>query len=176
MSMGAVDGEDIHFCLRQFLGAFQKISRGADRRAHTQTALKILRRIWILQLLLDVFDCDQALQVVVVVNHQELFHAVLVQDFFGLFERGSDRDRDQVLLGHHAVDGNVEAGLEAQVAVGKNADKLALLGDGHPRDFVFAHHFEGVRDLVGRIHGDRVDNHAAFRALHLVNLVGLLFD
>src|SRR5439155_10989422 len=70
----------------------------------------------------------------------------------------------------------VEAGFEAQVAVGENADKFSLLGDGHAGNLVLAHHLEGVTDPVGGRHGDWVDDHATFRTLHLVDFVGLLLD
>src|SRR5205823_6592001 len=85
-------------------------------------------------------------------------------------------NRDEVLLRHHLVDWNVEASLEAQVAVGENADQLAVLGDGHARDLVFAHDFERITDLVSGVHGDRVHDHATFRPLYFVHFVGLLLD
>ena len=53
-----------------------------------------------------------------VVHHQQLFHAVLVQDGLGLFEGGAHRHRHQVVLGHHLGNGDVGARFEAQVAIG----------------------------------------------------------
>ena len=53
---------------------------------------------------------------------------------------------------------------------------LLVLGDWHAGDLVAPHHIECVGDeLVGR-DGDRVDDHAALRALHLVDFAGLLLD
>ena len=176
VSMSAVDGEDIYLGLGQFLGALQEISGGSNRGTYAQAALRILRSIRILQLFLDVFDCDQALEVVLVIDHEKFFHAVLVKNFFRFFERGSDRDRDEIFLGHHLVDGNVEAGFKAQVAVGENSDKLAVVRNRHSGNLVFAHDLKRIANLVGGMHGDRVDDHAAFRALHLVHFVGLLID
>ena len=57
-------------------------------------------------------------RIVVLVHHEELFHAVTVEDRLCVFERGADRNRDQVLLGHHVGDREIEAGLEAEIAVG----------------------------------------------------------
>ena len=150
MPVGAVDGEHVDFGFCQFLRAFQKISGRADRCAHAQASLRVLRGVGILQLLLNVFDRDQALQVVLVVDHQKFLDAVLVKNLFRFFERGADGHGDQVLLGHHLVDRNVEAGFKAQVAIGENADQLAVLGDGHAGNLVLAHDFERVADLVGR--------------------------
>jgi len=88
----------------------------------------------------------------------------------------ADGHGDEVFLRHHAIDGNVEAGLEAQVAVGENAHQPAVFGDGHAGNFILAHDFERVADLVGGGHGDGIDDHAALRAFHLVDFVGLLLD
>ena len=123
-----VDGEGIDAGVDQFGGALQKVAGGADGRADAQTALFVLAGVGIFQLLLDVFDGDQALELVLVVDHEQLLDAVLVEDVFGLFERGADRNRDEVFLGHHIADGDVGAGFEAQVAVGEDADQLACPG------------------------------------------------
>ncbi len=39
-----------------------------------------------------------------IVHHQELFDAMRVQDCFGFFERGADGHRDEIFLGHHALE------------------------------------------------------------------------
>ena len=135
------------FAFGQFLRALQKISGGADGRAHAQPALRIFRGVGIFQLLLNVFDRDQALQVVLVVDDQKFLDAMLVQNFFRFFERGADGNGDEVFLGHHFADGNVEAGFKAQVAIGENADQLAVLGDGHAGDLVLAHDLERIARL-----------------------------
>ena len=83
-------------------------------------------------------------------------------------------DRDQILLGHHVADGHIGARFKAQIAVGENADELAALGHGHAGDLVAPHHFEGVGNLLIGPDGDRIDDHAALRALHLVDFAGLL--
>ncbi len=98
--------------------------------------LRIFGSVGVLQLFLDVFYRDESLEVVLVVDDEKFFDAVLVENFFGIFERGAYGHGDEIFLGHHAVDGNVEAGFEAEVAVGENADELAMLGDGHARNFV----------------------------------------
>jgi hypothetical protein len=66
--------------------------------------------------------------------------------------------------------------LEAEVAVGEDADEPFALGDRHAGDFVAAHYFERLGDqLLGR-DGHGVDDHAALGALDLVDLAGLLLD
>ncbi len=102
--MGGVDGESVDAHLDQGCSALQEVAGGADGSGDAQATLIVLRGVRILQLLLDVLDGDQALELVVVIDDQELFDAVLVQDVLGLFERGADRDGDEVGLGHHRVD------------------------------------------------------------------------
>ena len=63
-----------------------------------------------------------------VVDHQQLFDAMLVQDQFGFFERCSHGNGDQVFLGHHVADGNIGAGFKAKVAVGEDADQPLAAG------------------------------------------------
>ena len=86
------------------------------------------------------------------------------------------RNGDEILLGHHVCDGQVVARFEAQVAIGENSHQLAVLGHGNAGDAIALHHFERVGDLLLRIDGHRVDDHAAFRALHAVDFLGLALD
>ena len=174
--MGAVDGDYVNFGCRQFLGSLQEISSGADGRAYAQASLRIFGGVGILQFLLNVFYGDESLEVVFVVDDEEFFDAMFVENFLGIFESGADGHSDEIFLSHHAVDRNIEAGLEAQVAIGENADEAALQSNGHAGNLVLAHDLQRVANLIGGRHGDRIDDHSAFRALHFVDLVGLLVD
>ena len=125
--MRGVDGQHIHLAGRQLLRALQKIARGSNRRTDPQPSLRILSSAGVLQLLLNVLDRDQALEHVLVVDHQQLFHTVPVQNFFGLFKRGADRNCDQILLRHHLRNRHVRARFKPQIAIGQDADQLAVL-------------------------------------------------
>jgi hypothetical protein len=85
---------------------------------------------------------------------------MLVEDVLSLLEGGADGDGDEVGLGHHFSDGNVGSGFKAEVAVGEDADQLAVAGDGDAGNFVAAHDLEGVGDELLGGHGDGVDDHA----------------
>ena len=161
MTVRAIDREHVHALFYQRLSTLQVIAGCANRRSYSQTPMSIFRRVGILQLLLNVFNRDQALQVIGIVNHQQLFHAMLVQNFFRAFERGAHRDRNQVLFGHHLADGNVEAGLKAQIAIRQNANQPLVLGDRHAGNFVLAHHFQRIGNLRIRRHRDGIDDHPA---------------
>src|SRR5947208_2230639 len=58
----------------------------------------------------------------------------------------------------------------------EDADQFSIFCDGHAGNFVLAHDFERVGDLCIRRHGDGIDDHAALRALYLVDLVRLLLN
>jgi hypothetical protein len=124
--VGGVDGEGVDAVFDELGGAFEEVAGGADGSGDAEAALLILAGVGVLQLLLDVFDGDEALELVGVVDDEELFDAVLVEDVLGLLERGADGDGDEVGLGHHVADGDVGAGDEAEVAVGEDADELAV--------------------------------------------------
>ena len=136
----------------------------------------VFRRLGILDPLLDVLDGDETFQTKAVVHDQKFFYAVLVQDFFRVLEFRPHGNTNQVLARHHVFDGQVGARLEAQVAVGQDPYQLPIRSNGHARDFVTAHDFQGVGDSRLRADGDRVHDHAAFRTLDLVNLLGLPLD
>ena len=176
MAVGGVDGEGVDAILDEFGGALEEVAGGSDGAGDAKAALLILAGVGVLQLLLDVFDGDEALELVGVVDDEKLFDAMLVQDLLGLLEGGADGNGDEVGLGHHVADGDVGAGDEAQIAVGEDADELALLGDGDAGDLEAAHDFEGVGDGALGLDGDGVDDHAAFGALDLVDFAGLLLD
>jgi hypothetical protein len=120
-----------------------------------------------------------ALERIVVVHHQQLLHAVLVQNAFGVFERGADGYGDEPVpaLRHAGRDGQMEIRLKAQVAIGEDADQVPAFG-GHRNagDAKLLHQFERVGDRLVGADGDGIDNHAALGALHAVDLLHLPFE
>src|ERR1019366_5138291 len=106
MSVGTVDSEQINFGPYQLLGAFEEIPSGADGRAYAQPAMIVLGGGGIFQALLNVLDRDQALEIVMIVHYQQLLDAMFMQDRLRITQSCADRDRDQVLLGHHFTDRN----------------------------------------------------------------------
>ncbi len=92
VAVSGVDHQHVHVLGDQLLRPFQEVAGGADGRAHAQPALGILGGVGILDLLLDVLDGDQALQGVIVVHHQQLFHAVPVQNLLRLLRESCRRE------------------------------------------------------------------------------------
>ncbi len=82
--------------------------------------------VGILDRFLNVLDSDQSLDAFVFIDHQKFFDAVFLQYGLGLLERGADRNGDQRLLGHHFRNRNIEARFKTQVAIGDDADEMAV--------------------------------------------------
>ena len=180
MAVRGVDDQHVHVRGDERLGAFDRVLGDADRGADAQPAEVVLARHRVLDGLLDVLDGDQPLQAVVVIDDQELLDLVRVQDVLRLVERRAHGHRDQVLTGHDLRDRPLEARLEAEVAVGQDADETpflaAVLGDRHARDAVLLHQLVRFGDRVRRRQRDRVDDHPALGPLDAIDLVGLVLD
>ena len=174
--MSGIDNDHVDFAANQFLSTFEKVASGADGRADAQTSLFVFRRVRVLQFFLNVFDGNQAFEVVVVIDNQQFFDPMAVEDFLGLFEGCAYGNGDEVFFRHHFRNRQIEARFEAQVAIGEDADQLALAGDRDARDAVMLHELERVRDFFAGPDGDGVDNHAAFTAFDAVDLFCLTID
>ena len=173
MTVGGVDDNHVDSGPDQSFEPFFAVIADPDRRPHPQPSEVVLAGVGILADFFDVLDGDQPLEGKGVVDHQQLFDTMQVQVIFSLLQGRSRRHGDQLVLGHHVGDRLVQFGFETQVAIGQNTDQLAILGDGNPGDAVFLHQLKGLIDFLVGMHRDRVDNHAAFRLLDLVDFEGL---
>ena len=79
-------------------------------------------------------------------------------------------------LRHHVVDGLIVVGFEAEVAVGEDADELAVFGDGHAADLVALHERDRLAHAVVGREEERVGDDAVLAALDLVDLARLFLD
>src|SRR2546423_863259 len=161
----------------EFVGALAEVSGRADGGGDAQSSEVVLRGVRVTDGLLYVFDRDETFEVLVVVNDEKLFDAVLLQDDLGLVERRADGDGDERLRRHDLGDRDVEARLEAKVAVGDDADEVSVfVNDGDAADFITLHDCQSlVHGAVGA-YGDGVNDHPRLGALHAVNLFGLPLD
>ncbi len=176
VAVGVVDDDDVALGGDQGPGPVEEVRADADRGADPEAAQAVLGRVGVLDALQDVLVGDEALEVVVLVDDEELLDLVLVEDLLGVLERRPDGDGDE-LAGHDLLDRQVQAALEADVAVGQDADELVrLVRDGQARDAVLLHDLEGPGDLVLGPERDGLDDHAALVALDLVDLLGLALD
>ena len=169
VAVGGVDDDHVDACSRQSFGTLLSIRAYAKRSAHTETAKRILDRIRVPIGLQQVFDRDQADEIAIVSDDQELLDAVLVQQLACLVLLDSRRHGHQ-LLRHQLRNLLIQVLLESNVAAGENADRLGALDDRQPRNLVTPHQLERVMKRFAGAHGHRVDNHPRLGPLHLRDL------
>ena len=176
MPVRRVDGDDVDLCGDERGDALHRICRPADRRACEQAAVLVASGIRVLDALLYILDRDESLQIAVFIHDGKFFDAVLAEDFLRLFQRRADGRRDEVFLRHDVIDRLIVVGFEAEIAVGQNADELAVFCDGHAADLVPLHERDRLAHAVVGREEKRVGDDAVFAALDLVHLARLLLD
>ncbi len=176
VAVRGIDGEDVDFGFGHFDGAFEEVAGGADGGADAEAAVVVFCGARIFEFFLDVFNGDEAFEVEVLIDDEKFFDAVFLQDAFGFVERRADRDGDEVVFRHDGADELIVIFFEAQVAVGEYAGEARAARDRKAGDAVLLHDFEGLAESdIGR-DGDRVDDHAAFGALHAIDFFSLAVD
>ena len=105
---------------------------------------------------------------------------LLMQETLGLVAIDAFLDGDELVLGHQLGDRLARVGGEAHVAVGEDADQLAVaaavaggLDHGNARNLVAGHELQSIGQRCRWVDGDRIDHHAGLELLHLSHLVGL---
>ena len=175
MAVRRVDDDHVDAGGHQRLHALVGVAGGAHGRARAQAAQVVLARQRMLDALQDVLDGDEAAQLHPVVDDEHALDAMRVHQPLGVLEFGALGDDDQaVALGHDAGHRLVEVRLEAQVAVGDDADDVLAVDDGKPRDAVLPGQREHFPHRHRRGNRDRILYHAAFEALDLGHLGRLL--
>ena len=171
MPVGGIDDDDIDAGLDQRGNALVGPFANADSGTDAQTFVRILARVGKLIRLLNVLDRDHAAQLEVVVDHENLLDAVLVQQADDLVFLGVLGDGDQAPLRRHDLAyRRVEARLEAQVAAGHDADQLAAIDDRHAGDALRAGQREHVADACVRRGRNGIADNAALELLDRANL------
>ncbi len=147
MTVSGVDRDDVDAGVHQQLDALFSAFAGTDGSTNAQTLLRIAAGIGKIGGFLNVLYGNQAAQLEVVVDHQDLFDPVLVQLGDHLFAAGALRHRHQAIFGRHdRTDFLVQARLEAQIAAGYDADQLAAIHHRHAGDMVGTGQFEDLAD------------------------------
>jgi hypothetical protein len=84
MTMCSVNYHSVHPGVCQKAKPGFKIHSNSDSRPDQQASPIIVRRVWVIALLLDIFDSQQSFQMTYIINKQELFDAVLLENGFGI--------------------------------------------------------------------------------------------
>jgi hypothetical protein len=115
----------------------------------------------------------------VFVDDEKLLDTELMQEALRLAFLDALANRDQAVLGHQLGDRLSRVRREAHIAVGEDADELALLlggaalDDRHPRNPILLHQRESIGERLVGEDGDRVRHHSGLELLHLPHLIGL---
>jgi hypothetical protein len=126
--------------------------------------------------LLDVLHRDEADTAIIVVDHEQLLNAVLMEKPFGLFHVHVVFHRNQI-LGHQLGHGLLFIRREAHIPVGHDAYETARARLDH-RDAgnaVMGHQPQRLGQTRAGIGGDRIDHHAGLKLLHLRDFGRLQF-
>ena len=172
-----IDHNHVHTSFHQSLHALFCVRARADRRTHAQTAFFVFVRIGKLGVFNDVFYRNQAFELVFLVQHQHALDFVFVHHFARFLNTGADRNGNQFFARRHdGGHGQIQTRFKTQIAVGHDADNLAVLHHRQPRHFAFALRTlrqQFANEFVGR-HGHGVFHNAAFVAFHLAHCQSLL--
>ena len=104
MAVRGVDHDHVDAGIDQPLGALEAVVADRGRGGDAQAALLVLAGERMRDRLLDVLDGDQADAAILVVDHQQLLDAVLVQQALGLVLADALAHRDEVFVRHQLGD------------------------------------------------------------------------
>ncbi len=134
MTMRSIDDNHVHAsCGKQFDTLFG-IAAHTHRRAHQQALGAVLGGIRVVGLLLDVLDRDQAAQLEAVVDHQDLFDAIAMQQLEHFLIAGAFAHGDQAILLGRCGGPDRRASFEAHVAAGDDTDQFTAVDHRHAGD------------------------------------------
>ena len=176
MAVGRIDDDGIDLGLHQSIHAVEDVGGDTDTCGTKKTSLGVLRSQRILDGLLNIFDCNQTLEVTVLVHNGKLLLAGLGENHLRLVEGYTLRCGNQPFTGHGFADLLRKISLKLQVTVCDNTDQPTTFGNRHTADAVFAHQIIGILQSMVRREIKRIADDAVLRALYLVHLIGLRLD
>ncbi len=182
MAVRGIDHHHVAFRFDKRHRAAETVFAYAGGRGHAQAPQIVLARVGEFLRLLDILHRDQAHAAIGIVDHENLFDAVLVQEALGLFHLHAFAHGDELVLGHQLADHFAGIGGEAHVAIGEDADQLAravrfrAFHDGNAGNAVALHQCKRIGQRGVWRDGDGVHHHAAFEFLHATDVIGLFFD
>ena len=172
--MRGIDDQDIHAGVHQRGDPFFGIPGRPHGSTDPQRPQFIFRSQGIIGGLLEVLGRDHPAQAKVVVHHQDLFDAMMVQQRQYLVVVRILLDRNQTILGcHHLGYRGVELGFEAQVPVRHDADEVFAFHDRNAGNAVRLGQLDDGLDGGVGSHGDRVADDAALVFLDPEHVPGL---
>ena len=174
--MGGVDNDRINPCAHETFNPFICIFANTYCRSDQQPALFILTGIGIVTGFLYVFYSNQALQYIIVTDHQDLFDSVLVQQSLNFVRRCALSHRYQPFFrGHYIVYGGIHISLESQIPVRDYSNYFWAIYYGNTRDRILLHQFQHILNPGTFPYSYRVCDYTAFEFFYLVDFTSLQF-
>ena len=176
VTVGGIDGENVGADFGHVYSTFEEIAGSPDCGAYAEAAVVVFGGTRIFEFFLNVFYGDETFEVEILIDDEKFFDAVLLKNFFGLFESGADGNGDQIVFGHDLADELAMIFFEAKIAIGEDAGETRAAGDGKAGDAVFGHDLESLAngDVWGD--GDGVDDHAGFGTFDAIDFFGLAIE
>ncbi len=177
MAVRCIYHQHVHTSFNQHFGAVKAIFAHTCCCCTAQAAQAILDSQRMSNSLIHILNGDDTYATVCIINHQQFFNAVLVQQLAGRICIHTVFNRDQPILGHQLGNRLVGVYGKASITVGKNTHQLlrAGLNHGQAANAVAVHDITHFGQCLIRANGNRVHHHAGFKALNATNLLGLLF-
>lgn len=177
LTVGGINDDEVHSCFHESLGAFVRLAEGADGGSANETAFVIFGGVGVSLNFFDVLDRNEALKIAIFVHDREFFDPVLGKESLGLIEGCAGLTGDEIFGRHSVGDAAGEIGLKSDVAVGKDADKFAVvIGDGDAANMKMLHEVDGLLEHFVGGELDRVGNDPVLGAFDPIYLAGLFFD
>ena len=174
MAVRGVDHEDVHPGRDQRVDPLVGVRAGPYRRTHPQARQVVLAGVRVVLGALDVLHRDEAAELAVAVDDEQLLDAMLVEEPDDLVAARGLPDGDELVFrGHGEAHGLAPPGLEPEVAGGHDADQPLAVHHRHPGDPAPARELGDLADCGVGTDRDRVAHHAALELLHAPHLVGL---
>ncbi len=177
MAVGGVDHDEIDAGIDQQFGTREALVADRGRAAATRSRPRSsLQAFGLVTAFFDVLHGDEPDAAIAVIDDEQFFDAVGVEEPLGFLLTDALAHRDQVFLGHQLRHALLRVGREPHVPVGEDADEFsgrrgrAALHHRNAGNVIALHQFQGVGELGLRVDGERVHHHAGFEFLDLAHL------
>ncbi len=175
--MRGIDHDDVGARLDQCGHPIVGVRTGADAGANTQLAGSILAGVGVHLRFVDVFDGNQTAQLKTVIDNQDFFDPMPVQQIADFVIRRTFAHRDQfVSRRHDAINGNAQVRFEPYIATRHDTQQVRTAHDGYTRNVVLAGQFQQFTHGAIWTDRDGIADDARFELLDRPNFSGLELD
>ena len=145
MSVGSIDNYGIHSGVYQSSGSFDRIGSNPQSGSHSQTTKFVFVGIWFLGQFGNIPKSNQANQLVFGIDNGQFFDFMSLQNHFGLFQRCSFGNGNQVFACHYFDNRSCIVFFETQIPVGHDSfQNSVLVHNWNTTNTVFFHCGFGV--------------------------------